>query len=53
MNPSFDEARYNMIICVHKQGDKSRALKLFTELERDYSNESLKVRLGSLKSRLF
>jgi len=45
MNPNFDEAQFNQIKCVCKQGNKERAQSLYKEVNRSCTNEQLKDRL--------
>ena len=53
MDSNYDEARFNQIKCVYKQGNKQRAQNLYHEMNRSSSNEQLKDRLLEIKESLF
>lgn len=45
MNSSYYEARYNLILCLLKQGNKEKSANLFDSLLREGEGEDLKDRL--------
>jgi Flp pilus assembly protein TadD len=53
MSSTFYEARFNLILCVLRQGNKEKAKKLFDELEREGGDDDLKDRLLNMKRKYF
>ena len=53
MNVNFDDAKFNMILCYLKQGNKAKARGLYEDLQKGGPEQSLGDRMLEVKNQIY